>query len=115
MATLEALLSSNIADGTIQKIVYFRGLIAKGLGGLTVWSEKVSSGRFSVCYPEVLEAWVASSVETEISSPPVRSVKSLACVIASDSSQWTETRVPPLARRPSYLFASYSGMPAPIR
>ena len=50
-----------------------------------------------------------------MSSPPVRSIKFLACVTASDLSQWTETKIPPLARRPSYLFASYSGMPAPIR
>lgn len=38
LATLEALLSWKIADGTILRILYFRALTAKDLGCARVWS-----------------------------------------------------------------------------
>src|SRR5437870_3806247 len=48
-----------------------------------------------------------------MSSAPVRSRTLFARSISSEVSQWTESKMPPSVRRPSYLFASYSGIPIP--
>ena len=55
----------------------------------------------------------ASPVE-EISSAPVIFMMSLARLISSEVSQWTDSKIPPSFTRPSYRFASYSGIPNPM-
>jgi hypothetical protein len=51
----------------------------------------------------------------EMSSAPLDFNKSLARLICADVSQWTDSRVPPFLTRPSYLLASYSGIPMPTK
>src|ERR1700693_1161606 len=51
------------------------------------------------------------SFVAEMSSAPVRFRMSFARFTSSEVSQCTETKIPPFCNRPSYRFASYSGMP----
>ena len=51
----------------------------------------------------------------ETSSPPADFRTSFARLISSAVSQCTESRISPFCRRPSYLLASNSGMPMPIK
>lgn len=69
------------------------------------------SGRVTI---RLLGSTDASPVD-DTSSAFVVFRTSLARLISSDVSQCTDRRIPPFCSRPSYLFASNSGIPMPIR
>jgi hypothetical protein len=71
----------------------------------------------SVAWRSVSTPWMLTdfSPEDAMSSAPVALRMSFALEISSDVLQCTEGRMPPSLTRPSYHFASYSGMPIPTK
>ena len=63
-----------------------------------------------------LSDFAKSALDSRVEATPSAPVSSricFACLVQSELSQCTERRIPPFLTRPSYRFASYSGMPRP--